>query len=142
MGIDLERAILEESTTIAVVGCSRNPGKPSHDIPLYLKDAGYIIIPVNPGADVILGEKAYPDLKSVKAHIDVVDVFRPAEEALRITKDAYEMGIRSIWLQLGIRSEEAREFAEAHGMRFIMDRCMMVEHRALNIGRKGPASKL
>lgn len=136
MDLDLERRMLEESSTIAVVGCSRTVGKDSHDIPSYLKDAGYKIIPVNPSADTILGEKAYPDLKSIDVKVDMVDVFRPSDEALQITKDAYDSGIMSVWLQLGIRSDEAKEFAESHGMRFVMDRCMMVSHRLLGIEKR------
>ena len=113
---------------IAVVGCSREQGKPSHDVPEYLQEAGYKIIPVNPFADCILGEKAYKKLSEIPVRVDVVDVFRPSAEALEITKEAYAIGAKAVWLQEGIFNDDAKKFAEEHNMLFVMNRCMMKEH--------------
>ncbi|MCL4411036.1 MAG: CoA-binding protein [Candidatus Marsarchaeota archaeon] len=127
-----ERYILENFKVIAVVGCSRNVGKPSHDVPEYLQQHGYRIIPVNPFADEILGEKAYKSLLDISGQkIDVVDVFRPAGEALQIARDAVAIKARALWLQEGIISEDAQKFAAEHGLKFVMNRCMMKEHYRL-----------
>ena len=123
--------ILKICRTIAVVGCSRTAGKPSHDVPMYLQNNGYRIIPVNPNADNILGEKAYAKLLDIKEPIDVVDVFRPAPEAPAIAEEAFRIGAKALWLQEGIVSEEAARIAKGHGMPFVMDRCMMKEHYRL-----------
>ncbi len=123
--------ILRNFRVIAVVGCSRNEGKPSHDVPMYLQQHSYRIIPVNPNADTILGERAYATLAAIKERVDVVEVFRPAGEALGIAKEALEIGAKALWLQEGIISEEAQRFANEHGMLFIMDRCMMKMHYRL-----------
>ncbi|MCL5262343.1 MAG: CoA-binding protein [Candidatus Marsarchaeota archaeon] len=123
--------ILRNFRVIAVVGCSRNEGKPSHDVPMYLQQHGYRIIPVNPNADTILGERAYATLAAIKERVDVVEVFRPAGEALGIAKEALAIGAKALWLQEGIISEEAQRFANEHGMLFIMDRCMMKMHYRL-----------
>ncbi len=123
--------ILRNFRVIAVVGCSRNEGKPSHDVPMYLQQHGYRIIPVNPNADTILGERAYATLAAIKERVDVVEVFRPAGEAPGIAKEALAIGAKALWLQEGIISEEAQRFANEHGMLFIMDRCMMKMHYRL-----------
>ena len=123
--------ILRNFRVIAVVGCSRNEGKPSHDVPMYLQQHGYRIIPVNPNADTILGERAYATLAAIKERVDVVEVFRPAGEALGIAKEALAIGAKALWLQEGIISEEAQRYANEHGMLFIMDRCMMKMHYRL-----------
>ncbi|MCL4375216.1 CoA-binding protein [Candidatus Marsarchaeota archaeon] len=129
---DKIRKILKEFKVIAVVGCSREQGKPSHDVPMYMKEAGYTIIPVNPFAEEILGEKAYKSLQDIKKKIDVVDVFRPAKEALEIAKAAVEVNAKVLWLQEGIFSKEAREYAEAHGLLFVENRCMMKSKVAID----------
>lgn len=123
--------ILRNFRVIAVVGCSRNEGKPSHDVPMYLQQHGYRIIPVNPNANTILGERAYATLAAIKERVDVVEVFRPAGEAPGIAKEALAIGAKALWLQEGIISEEAQRFANEHGMLFIMDRCMMKMHYRL-----------
>lgn len=120
--------ILTRFHVIAVVGCSRNVGKPSHDVPEYLQQNGYKIVPVNPYADYILGEKAYPTLKDIEFPIDVVDVFRPASEAMDIARQALDVHAKALWLQEGIMNEEAEKFAKDNGMLFVMNRCMMKEH--------------
>lgn len=125
------RRILEESENVAVVGLSTNPAKDSHRVARYLQEVGYRIIPVNPFAEEVLGEKAFSSLQEVPHRIDVVDVFRPSEEAGEIARSALEVNARALWLQLGIVSQEAKGIAEQGGMDFIMDRCMMREHRRL-----------
>jgi predicted CoA-binding protein len=120
--------------TIAVVGASNDEGKPGHRIPRYLKSQGFRIIPVNPTADEVLGEKAYPSLSDIPEPIDTVEVFRPAEEAPQIAKDAIDAGAKVLWLQEGIVSEEARGLAEEAGLRVVMDMCMGVTHGWLGLG--------
>ncbi len=130
---DIAYDILTRFHVIAVVGCSRDVGKPSHDVPEYLQQNRYKIVPVNPYADYILGEKAYPDLKSIEFPIEVVQVFRPAREVMDIAKQALEVNAKALWLQEGIMSEEAEKFAKANGMLFVMNRCMMKEHYSYSI---------
>lgn len=122
--------------TIAVVGCSTSPGKAAHDIPAYMQNHGYRIIPVNPFADEILGEQAYDSLADVEEEIDLVDVFRPSEETPGVVEDVVarnqaEGDAGAVWLQLGIQSSEAEQLAEDAGLRFVQDRCLKVEHRRL-----------
>jgi len=123
--------VLKESKTIAVVGCSRDPEKEAHRIPKYLKEHGYRIIPVNPFADKILGERVYKRLSDIKEPVDVIDVFRPSEECLDVVKDAIKIRPKAIWMQLGIKNKEAAELAKENGIKVVMDRCMMVEHRRM-----------
>ncbi len=120
--------ILRTCHTIAVVGCSREEGKESHDIPKYLQKVGYRIIPVNPFADTILGEKAYKKLTEITDPVDVVDVFRPSEEAAGIAEQAVAIHAKALWLQEGIVSEEAMRIARENNLLFVMDRCMFKEH--------------
>jgi hypothetical protein len=123
-----EKEILEKYKTIAVVGCSTNPEKPAHYVPKYLKDHGYKIIPVNPFAEEILGEKVYPSLTEVPGKVDVVEVFRPSQETPGVVEQAIKKGAKAVWLQEGIVSDEAAELARGAGIEFVMDRCMMKEH--------------
>jgi predicted CoA-binding protein len=122
------RQILSTSKTIASVGLSGNPTKASHGIAQYLQNRGYEIIPVNPGADEILGEKAYPDLASIPKAVDVVQVFRPAEAVPPIVEEAIRIGAKVVWMQQGIVHEEAAEAARRAGLQVVMDRCMRNEH--------------
>jgi predicted CoA-binding protein len=118
--------------TIAVVGCSRTPGKAAHKIPRYMLDRGYDVIPVNPAADEILGRRAYDTLSAAPPGIDIVDVFRPSPEVAGIvneTLDREDAGV--IWTQLGIRDDDAAARAEAAGRRVVQDRCLKVEHQRL-----------
>lgn len=124
----IAKFILENFKIIAVVGCSRESGKPSHDIPKYLQSMGYKIIPVNPFADFILNEKCYKNLGEIKEKVDVVEVFRPSKEAVEIAKQAKLINTKAIWLQEGIISEEAENFAKTNNILFVMNRCMMKEH--------------
>lgn len=123
--------ILKESKTIAVVGCSRDPEKDAHKVPKYLKEHGYRIIPVNPFANEILGEKVYKTLSEIKEPVDVVDIFRPSDEVLGVVKEAIKLKPKVIWMQLGIRNEEAAKLAEQNGIKVVMNRCMMIEHKRL-----------
>lgn len=123
--------ILKKYKTITVVGLSRDPKKYSRIVAGYLKSKGYRIIPVNPEATEIMGEKCYPDLKSVPEKVEVVDVFRPAMEANEIVEQAIAKGAKVVWLQLELINEGAKEAGEARGLTVIMDKCMMVEHRKL-----------
>lgn len=123
--------ILLNAKTIAVVGISRTESRPAHSVPRYLQEAGYRIIPVNPNIDTILGETAYPDLKSIPEPVDIVQVFRPGEEVMPIAEDAVAIGAKTIWLQEGIINNAAADFARANGLQFVMDTCMRVTHKRL-----------
>ena len=137
MRADALRDILGAARTIAVVGLSPRPTRPSHEVARYLQGAGYRVVPVNPGHATILGERSYPTLRAAAADhaIDVVDVFRRSEFAGPIVDEA--IGVRPrpqlIWLQLGVVDEAARARAETAGIRCVMDRCLMVDHRALGV---------
>ena len=123
------RAVLERARTVAVVGISSDPAKPSHRVPRQLQAAGFRIIPVHPSAEELLGEKAYHRLADIPEPIDVVEVFRPPEEAPGIAREAVAVGAKALWLQLGLRSGEAREIAEAAGLDYVEDHCMGIEQR-------------
>ncbi len=123
--------ILTEAKTIVVVGASKNPEKDAHQIPKYLQEHGYRIIPVNPTADVILGEKAYKSLSDVKEPYDVVDIFRPSEDVPPIVDEAIRGPAKVIWMQLGIENPAAAEKAEAAGKIVVQNACMMIAHRKL-----------
>jgi predicted CoA-binding protein len=127
------RALLRDAKTIAVVGLSPKPSRPSHQVTQYLQRSGYRIMPVNPGHDAILNEKSYPSLTAAAAEheIDIVDVFRRSELVGPIVDEAIRIKPRLIWLQVGIVDEAARARAAAAGIPCVMDRCLMVDHRAL-----------
>lgn len=132
------REILTTYRTVAVYGCSTMPEKPAHYVPAYLQARGYELLPINPGASEILGRKCYPRLEAVEGTIQILDVFRPSREALRVTQEAVERrssagDVDVLWLQLGIRSEEARVLAESAGIVFVQDRCMLAEHKRLGL---------
>lgn len=128
------RRIYAEIKTIAVVGASDDPTRAAHNVPAYLKEQGYRVIPVNPNRERVLDEKSYPTLLDIEESVDVVDVFRPADEAPEIARRAAEIGARVLWLQLGIVSDEAAEIAFEAGMEVIMDRCMGQMHAKLGLG--------
>jgi predicted CoA-binding protein len=121
-----EREILESATTIAVVGASRDPNKAGGSVPVGLQRRGFRIIPINPFADELFGERVYRSLSEVPDRIDVVDVFRPAGDAAEIARQAVAVGAKAVWLQLDIRSAEARRIAEAAGLDYVEDSCMAV----------------
>jgi Predicted CoA-binding protein len=134
-GVSEERIkeILKSSKVIAVVGASRTEGKPANYVPAYLKSKGYKIIPVNPFAEEILGEKAYKSLLEIpeEVKIDIVDVFRPPEEVKKVVEEAIKRGVKIVWLQLGIYNKEAVELAKKNNIEIIWNRCMMETHRRL-----------
>lgn len=126
---DTIEEILKESKTIAVVGLSPDPTRASHGVARYLQAQGYKIIPVNPRAEEVLGEKSYPDLASVPDTVDVVDIFRRAEHVPAIVEAAIAKGARAVWMQEGIVHQEAAARAREAGLAVVMDRCMYKEHR-------------
>ncbi|MCH8069426.1 MAG: CoA-binding protein [Candidatus Marinimicrobia bacterium] len=117
--------------TIAVVGLSPNPMRPSYRIAAYLQSQGYRIIPVNPGHDVILGETSYPSLKDIPEQIDIVDVFRKPEHVGPIVDNAIAIGAKALWLQDGVIDEAAAKRAEAAGLLVVMNDCMLRQHQRL-----------
>ena len=123
--------ILRETRTIAVVGLSSNPNRPSNEVAMYLRGNGYRIIPVNPSETEVLGEKAYGALEDVPESVDTVQVFRRPEFAPEIAQDAVRIGAKVLWLQDGVVSEEAKKIAEEGGLRVVMDDCMARRHRRL-----------
>lgn len=130
------RAILESARTIAVVGMSANENKSAFAIPAGLQAAGFRIIPVNPRGGEILGEKAYASLADVPEAIDVVEVFRPSEEAPDIARQAVAVGVKALWLQKGLTSDEARQIAEDAGLDYIENLCMGVERGRYGITKE------
>ena len=121
--------ILRGGKTIAVVGLSSNPMRASHEVAEYLKGAGYRIIPVNPNETEVLGEKAYARLEDVPEPVDIVDVFRRAEEVGAVAESAIKIKAKVLWMQLGIENAEAAEKARAAGLVVVEDSCLMVEHK-------------
>ncbi len=126
-----QRDILATSKTIAVVGLSNKPDRPSYQVASYLQGAGYKIIPVNPMITATLGTKAYPDLRAVPERVDVVQVFRRTEAVPPIVEDAIAIGAKVVWMQTGIVNEAAAARGRAAGLQVVMDTCMMVAHRTL-----------
>jgi uncharacterized protein len=117
---------------IAVVGMSKNEGKAAHYVPKYLIERGYNVIPVNPTANEIMGLKSYPMVSSVPDKIDIVDIFRPSEDVPAVVRDAIKKeGIKVIWMQEGIYSEEAERMANEKGIEVVYNRCMLAEHMRL-----------
>ena len=115
--------------TIAVVGLSENPAKPSHYVSEYMQRHGYKILPVNPAVERVLGEKSYASLTELPVKPDVVNVFRLPNAIPAIVDEMLALGLKNLWVQAGIVNEEAAAKAEAGGIRVVMDRCIMVEHR-------------
>jgi uncharacterized protein len=118
--------ILQGAKTIAVVGASRDPNKAGGSVPDGLQRRGFRIIPINPYADMLFGERVYRSLLDVPEKIDIVDVFRPASDAPQIARQAAAVGAKALWLQLDIRSSEARRIAEEAGMDYVEDECTAV----------------
>ncbi|MFZ5587660.1 MAG: CoA-binding protein [Thermodesulfobacteriota bacterium] len=116
---------------VAVVGLSPDAGRDSHRVAAYLQEHGYRIIPVNPKAERILGEKCYPDLAAIPEPVDVVDVFRASEHTPAVARQAAAIGAKCLWLQLGVRNEDAASHARARGLMVVQDKCLKVEHHRL-----------
>jgi len=130
------REMLESTNTIASVGVSSNPEKESYGVVSYLKGQGYKIYPVNPTADAIMGEKAYPSLSDIPDKVDVVQIFRKPEDVPPIVDEAIKIGAKVVWMQEGIVNEEAEQKAEDAGLFVVMDTCMRAAHQWLEIGQK------
>ena len=122
------KRILHECRTIAVVGLSSNPMRPSNSVANYMKRSGYKIIPVNPREERVFGEKSYPSLADVPEKIDLVDVFRRSEEAGAVVDEAIRIGAQAVWLQEGVIDEQAAQRAQEAGLLVVMDRCWLKEH--------------
>jgi uncharacterized protein len=123
--------ILREAKTIAVVGASPNPARPSYGVIAYLLQAGYSVLPVNPFASEVLGLPCVASLAELEGPIDLVDVFRRSEECGEVAREAVAAGAGALWLQLGVVSPEARGVAEAHGLDYVEDECTAIVHRRL-----------
>jgi predicted CoA-binding protein len=130
------REILEYARTVAVVGASRDPNKAAGSVPIALKDHGFRLFPINPTADILFGERVYRSLEDLPERVDVVQVFRPAGEAPEVARQAVAIGARALWLQLGIKSDEAGRIAEAAGLDYVEDRCMGVERARYRIEKR------
>ena len=128
------RRILRETKTIAMVGLSANWNRPSYFAAKYLLDRGYKVIPVNPAAagQEILGQKVYGSLADLPQKVDMVDIFRNSEAAGPITDDAIKHGAKVVWMQLGVRNDEAAKRAEDAGLKVVMNRCPKIEHSRLS----------
>ena len=125
------RSIYSHTKTIAIVGASSDPSKSAHSIPAYLQEQGFRIVPVSPRGGELFGEAVATSLGEIDSGVDVVDVFRPAEEAVSIAQQAVAIGAKVLWLQAGISSEEAAEVAREGGLQVVMDMCMGDTHRRL-----------
>jgi|ERR1051326_3003472 predicted CoA-binding protein len=123
--------LLRSARTVAVVGLSSKPTRPSYGVSRYLQNAGYRIIPVNPMETEVLGEKVYARLEDVPSHIDVVDIFRRSEYVPDIVDSAIRVGASAVWMQEGVIHEAAAEKARQAGLTVVMDRCMLKEHSRL-----------
>ena len=125
------RRILKENHTIAIVGLSADWYRPSYFAAKYMQEHGFRIIPVNPKYTEILGEKCYPDLKSIPEKVDMVDVFRKSADCPPIAKEAVAIGAKVLWLQLGVENDEAKAIAETGGLEFVQNRCVKIEYARL-----------
>ena len=125
------RRILAEYRTIAVVGLSAQPHRPSHEVALYMRSQGYRIIPVNPAYTEVLGERCYASLEQVPEPVDIVDVFRRTEEVLPVARQAIAIGARCFWQQLGVLNEAADQLVREAGLEAVMDLCIKIEHARL-----------
>ena len=128
---DYLRKLLTEAQTVAVVGISPRPNRPSHAVAAYLRDVGYRIYPVNPAIESWNGIAAYDSVSDIPEKIDIVDVFRRPLQVGPVVDDAIAAGARAVWMQQGIVNEDAAQIARQAGLDVVMDRCMLVEHRRL-----------
>jgi len=125
------RELLSQSTTIAVVGLSQKPSRPSHGVAVYLKKQNYRIIPVNPGHPEILGEKSYASLTEIPEKVDIVDIFRRSEHVTPVVEEAIKIKAKTVWMQSGIVNHQAAQKAKDAGLVVVMDRCLAVAHSTL-----------
>jgi predicted CoA-binding protein len=133
---DALRELLTNASTIAMVGASSNPDRPSNGIMRKLKSAGYRVVPVNPNETTVLGELAYASLADVPERIDIDDVFRRAEFTPAVAGEAVKVGAKALWLQSGVVNDEAAAKAEAGGLMVVMDACIGVMHSVLRVPKK------
>jgi uncharacterized protein len=129
--MDPIQKLLQEAQTIAVVGLSSDPQRPSYGVARYLQANGYRIVPVNPNEQTVLGEKAYPDLLAVPGPIDIVDIFRRPEHVPEIVKQAIAKNAKAVWMQPGTENYDAADTAQAAGLETIVGMCMRVQHKHL-----------
>lgn len=128
------RDILAQNRVIAMVGASANSSRPSYFAMKYLKQKGFTVIPVNPGqaGQEILGEKVYASLTDIQEKVDIVDIFRSSDAALGVTREAIALGAKVVWMQLGVRNDEAAKLAEEAGLQVVMNRCPKIEYGRLS----------
>jgi hypothetical protein len=128
--------ILSDAAVIAVVGASRDPAKPAHSVPLQMLRHGWRIIPVNPFVDHVFGERSHRTLADIDGPVDLVNIFRPAADAVDVVRQAVAVGAPAVWLQSGIVSAEARRIAAAAGIDYVEDRCLAVERALAGLSRR------
>jgi predicted CoA-binding protein len=129
--INTLRRVLRETHTIAIVGLSADWFRPSNFAAKYVQEHGFRVIPVNPRYAEILGEKCYPSLTAIPEPVDMVDVFRKPADAPAVAREAVAIGAKTLWLQIGVISDEARQIAEKAGLTVVMDRCVKIEYARL-----------
>jgi len=132
------KALLQRVKTIAVVGLSPDPDRPSYSVAMYLQGCGYRIVPVRPGGGEILGETVYRRLRDVPFAVDIVDHFRRSSEVGAHIDDAIELRVPAVWMQEGVVDEAAAQRARAAGLVVVMDRCMLKEHRKSGLSSNPP----
>ena len=125
------KTLLKTSKTIAVVGLSPDPAKPSYEVSAYLKSKGYKIVPVRPGAEEILGEKVYASLSEIPFPIDIVDIFRQRDAIPGVVDEAIKIKAKAVWMQLGLSHDDAAQKASDAGLKVVEDRCLLIEHKKL-----------
>jgi hypothetical protein len=135
------RQILTDARVIAVVGASRDPRKTAHSVPALLHRHGWRVIAVNPYADTLFGERAYRTLADIPEPVDLVNVFRPSEDAAGVVRDAVAAGAPAVWLQSGIVSKEGRRIASEAGIDYVEDYCIAVERAVAGLSRTGGAPR-
>ena len=133
------RQILEQATTIAFVGASRDPSKDAGAVPAVMQAHAFRVIPVNPYADTLFGERVYRTLAAIPEHVDIVDVFRPSAEAADVARQAVAIGAGAVWLQQDLVSADARKIVAAAGMDYVEDHCIAVERALGQIEHRSPA---
>jgi predicted CoA-binding protein len=128
--------ILRNSRTVAMVGLSSNPERPSNVVGKYLKEHGYKIIPVNPNEKTVFRLKSYPDLSSIPVKVDVVDIFRRSEDVLPVVQEAIKIGAKAVWMQEGIKNAEAVALARKARLKVVQNKCMRKQHIKLSVINK------
>jgi uncharacterized protein len=131
---DQLRALIAGARTVAVVGLSPDPDRPSYSVATYLQAQGYRIVPVRPGGGTLLGERVYQTLEEIPFAVDIVDIFRASRFVAAHVEEALRIGARAIWMQEGVIDEAAAERARAAGATVVMDRCLVKEHRKSGVG--------